>query len=216
MSTASFTFEAATHCYRNEHGIVVPSVTQCLNATGLISFAHVAPDILRRKQQLGTLVHRVTELYDKGEDLASYEIPDSVWEYVNGYLTFRNDTGFTPTIIEAQSLGEVHGMFFGMQPDRVGPIHGQDHILELKCGSQVSPAWAIQLAGYGTGLYGPRPTLPRVALQLGSQFPRGYHLHPFDIPSDYQTWFCSLALTSWQNNNKLFELEGIPERLEAA
>jgi hypothetical protein len=215
MSSASFSFDQAVHAYRDERGLVVPSVTQCLKATGLISFAGINPAVLEHKRQLGTLVHKVTELYDRGEDLADYDIPDEVLEYVKGYIAFRSDCNFEPTLIETRMLGEVHSMRFGMQPDRVGDINGVPHILELKCGSQHHPSWGVQLAGYGTGLYGPRPSLARAALQLGPQFGRGYRIHPYDDPADYQVWMASLALTTWQNNHKLFVIENVPERIEA-
>jgi hypothetical protein len=215
MMSVPFSFDHALHIYRDERGILVPSVTQCLKANGLISFAGINPAVLEHKRQLGTLVHQVTALHDQGEDLSEYDIPEEIWPYVQGYLTFREDCDFTPSIVETRMLGEVHSMRFGMQPDRVGKIRGQLHILELKCGSQKHPAWGIQLAGYGTGLYGPRPTLPRAALQLGPQFARGYKLHPYDEPSDYQIWMASLALTTWLKNHKLFVIENVPERIEA-
>jgi hypothetical protein len=212
---AAFSFDQALHVYRDERGILVPSVTQCLKATGLISFAGINPAVLEHKRQLGTLVHQVTALYDQGEDLADYDIPEEIWAYVQGYLNFRADCDFTPSLVEKRMLGEVHSMRFGMQPDRVGEINGCPHILELKCGSEKHPAWGVQLAGYGTGLYGPRPTLARAALQLGPQFARGYKLHPYDDPADYQIWIASLALTTWQKNNKLLVIENVPERIEA-
>lgn len=212
MNNAVFTFDEAAHVYKDINGLIVPSVTQCLKAVGLISFEGINPAILERKRQLGTLVHKVTELYDKGENLDDYEIPEPVLEYVDGYITFRRDTGFTPTIVEARSISEVHGMWFGLQPDRVGELNGVPHILELKCTAQPHPVHGVQLAGYATGLFGPKPTMPRAALQLGPQFPRGYKLRPYDDPADYRTWISALALTCWQQNNKLFVAEDIPER----
>lgn len=212
---AAFSFDQGLHIYRDERGILIPSVTQCLKANGLISFAGINPAVLEHKRQLGTLVHQVTALYDQGEDLSEYDIPQEIWPYVLGYLNFREDCDFTPSLIETRMLAEVHSMRFGMQPDRVGEIHGRPHILELKCGSEKHPAWAVQLAGYGTGLYGPRPTIARAALQLGPQFARGYKLHPYDDPADFQIWMASLALTTWLRNHKLFVIESVPERIDA-
>lgn len=216
MATMTFTFDEAMHLYRDGDGLVVPSVTQCLKAVGLISFDGINPAVLERKRQLGTLVHKVTELYDKGESLDEFEIPDQVWEYVTGYVNFRQDSGFTPTVIEARMLGEINGMVYGMQPDRVGEIYGVLHVVELKCGAALHPAWGVQLSGYDAGMYGPKSNIPRAAVQLGPQFPRGYKLHPFDDRTDYQTWQCALALTLWQKNKGLFNTEPVPERLEAA
>ncbi len=215
-TAAAFSFNEQTHVYRDEGGLLLPSVTQCLKATGLISFAGIDPEVLEHKRQLGVLVHKVTQLYDQGETLSEYDIPDEILEYVTGYVTFRRDCDFSPTIIEQRMLGEVYTMRFGMQPDRVGEINGVGHILELKCGASKHPAWGTQLAGYATGLYGPRPSIARAALQLGPQFARGYRLHPYDDPADYQIWVGALALTTWQKNNNLFVIEDVPERIESA
>jgi hypothetical protein len=215
MSAPVFTFDEAAHVYRDINGLIVPSVTQCLKAVGLISFAGIDPHVLERKRQLGTLVHKVTELYDKGENLDDYEIPPSVQEYVDGYITFRSDTGFAPTIVESRSIAEVHGMWFGMQPDRVGELNGVPHIIELKCTAQSHPAHGVQLAGYATGLYGARPSINRASVVLGPQHRRGYKFYSFDDPADYRIWVSALALTSWQQNNRIFQIEDVPERLDA-
>jgi hypothetical protein len=42
----AFSFDSALHVYRDERGILVPSVTQCLKANGLISFAGINPAVL--------------------------------------------------------------------------------------------------------------------------------------------------------------------------
>lgn len=215
MATATFTFDEAAHVYRDGTGMVVPSVTQCLKACGLVSFDGINPQVLERKRQLGTLVHKVTELYDNGEPLDEFEIPEQVWEYVTGYVNFREDCGFAPSLVEVRMLGEVNGMAYGMQPDRTGEICGLMHVIELKCGAAEHPAWGVQLAAYDMGLYGPKSKLSRAAVQLGPQFPRGYKIHAYEDRTDYQTWQCSLALTIWQKNKGLFNNEPVSERLEA-
>ena len=211
MATATFTFDSETHLYRDEHGSALPSVTQALKATGLISFEGINPAVLERKRQLGSLVHKVTELCDKGEDLNDFEIPEIVAPYLEGYVNFRHDCGFEPDLVEHRTVGNIHGMVYGMTLDRTGPIKGVNHLLELKCGVSEHPAWGVQLAAYDLGMH-LRPTLPRVALQLGPQFARNYKLHSYPDPVDYQIWTSALAMTIWKQNNNLFTLEEIPER----
>ena len=88
-ATATFTFDDLAHIYRDAEGRVVPSVTQAMKASGLINFDHVSPAVLEHKRQLGTLVHKAAELWDRGESLDDYEIPADVREYVEGHINFR-------------------------------------------------------------------------------------------------------------------------------
>lgn len=215
-ATATFTFDEQAHLYRDAEGLVVPSVTQAMKSSGLINFDHVPPAVLEHKRQLGTLVHKAAELWDKGENPEEYDIPEQVGEYLVGYMNFVNESGFRPDVIEARQLGEIHGMVYGMQPDRAGMLNDELHVVELKCGAASHPAWGVQLAAYCTGLYGRGTKVKRAAVQLGPQFPRGYKLHPYDDHTDYQLWTCCLALTIWQQNKGILKLEDVPERLIAA
>lgn len=211
-----FTFDAGLHLYKDANGVARPSVSQVIKAEGLISFAGINPSILERKRQLGTLVHKVTELYDQGEDLTQYEIPEEVWPYFDGWVNFRNDCGFEPRFIEQKMLASVHGMFYGMTLDSEGPIDGEEHIIEKKCGASQHPAWGVQLAGYAMGKYPNASSRPkRAAVQLGPQFPRNYKQHPYDEQSDYTVWMNSLANTIWKINKGIQVFDNEPERMVA-
>lgn len=217
MAACTFTFDELLHEYRDDQGIVMPSTTQVLKAEGLISFDGINPRILERKRQLGSLVHQITQLVDQGNDPNDFEIPEAVFEYLTGYINFRDDSGFVPNMIEQRMLGEIHGMRWGMTPDRTGPINGVEYVIELKCGAASHPSWGVQLASYDLGLneLHKRPRLARAAVQLGPQFPRGYKLHPYEDPADYQIWMNSLANTIWKQNKGLYQSEDVPERLVA-
>jgi hypothetical protein len=217
MATATpFTFTEATHIYADVNGIMRPSVSQVIKGEGLISFAGISPSVLDRKRQLGTLVHKATELYDQAEDLTQYEIPGEVWPYFDGWVNFRNDCGFEPRYIEQQMLAQVHGMWYGMRLDAEGPIDGENSIVEKKCGASEHPAWGVQLAGYALGKYPTEKEKPgRVVVQLGPQFPRNYKTYTYREPSDYTVWLNSLANTIWKINKRLFSFENEPERMVA-
>jgi hypothetical protein len=215
MPTA-FTFDEGLHLYKDAQGVVRPSVSQVIKAEGLISFDGINPSILERKRQLGTLVHRVTELYDQGEDLNEYEIPDEVWPYFDGWVNFRNDCGFEPRFIEQQMMACVHGMYYGMRLDAEGPIDGENSIIEKKCGASEHPAWGVQLAGYALGKYPNERVKPaRAVVQLGPQFPRNYKRWPYLEDSDYTVWMNSLVNTIWKVNHKLPVFDNIAERMES-
>lgn len=210
--TPAFTFNEALHQYSDEHGIVVPSVTQVLRSEGFINFDGIPYGILERKRRLGSLVHKATELWDRGEDLSDFDVPDAAWPYLEGYFAFVNDTKFQPDVIEERRLANVRGMRFGMTPDRCGYLNGTRHILELKCSASEHPAWGLQLAAYDLGIH-QRPTYERVALQLGDSFPRGYKLHPYTDQGDYTVWTNALSNDIWKRNKRIAHYEPIPERL---
>lgn len=223
MATATaFTFDAGLHLYKDANGVARPSVSQVIKAEGLISFAGINPSVLERKRRLGTLVHKVTELYDQGEDLNQYDIPEEVWPYFEGWVNFRNDCGYEPRFSEQQMLASIHGMYYGMTLDSEGPIDGENTIIEKKCGASEHPAWGIQLAGYAMGKYAAgQPTRgcdtypARAAVQLGPQFPRNYKRHPYREKSDYTVWMNSLVNTIWKINKNIPVFDNEPERMVA-
>jgi len=217
--TASFPslqFDEAMHTY-SEGGIIRPSVTQCLKSENFINFDGIPAHILERKKRLGTLVHQATQLWDEGVSLEQFDIPLEVYDYLEGYVNFREDCDFSPQVIERRSIGDCCGMRFGMCPDRIGNINGELHVLELKCGASEHPAWGLQCAAYdmGNGNGKPIPTMKRVALQLGPKFKRGYKLHPYDDRSDYMVWLNCLANTIWKMNHTVYSPEPIEERIAA-
>lgn len=214
----TWTFDPILHLYRDENAIPIPSVTQAMKAAGLISFDGISPRVLEHKRQLGVLVHKLTELCDKGENLNDFDVPDECLPYIEGYVNFRNDCGFTPELIEHRMLATANGMRYGMTLDRTGSISGIPHLIELKCGASEHPAWGVQLAAYAIGIMPPnqRTRIARAAVQLGPKFKRNYKLHAYDDPADFHVWMSSLSNTIWLQNKKLFVFENLPERLEAA
>ncbi len=214
-ATVELNFDQATHTYL-EGSIIRPSVTQVLRAEGFLNWLDEIPaHILERKRRLGTLVHQASALLDEGKDLSEYNIPAEVFEWLVGYQNFKNDSYFAPSVIEQRMVGDIMGMRYGMTPDRIGMLDGEEHILELKTGAAEDPVWGLQLAGYDMGAkpFNERPRFKRAALQIGPQFRRGYKLHPYDDPADYQVWMNSLGNTIWKQNHKMFNAVAIPERL---
>ena len=209
-----FTFDDASHTYRDEHGIVVPSVTQVLRSEGFINFDGIPYAILERKRRLGKLVHLATEEWDRGGDLEEYEIPDAAWPYLEGYFHFINDTKFQPDLIEERMLAIVNGMRFGMTSDREGILFGDPAVLELKTSADEHPAWGLQLALYDMGRVGkPGRHKARYGLQLGPKLPRNYKLFPYEEAGDYTVALNALANDIWKRNKRLASYEPIPERL---
>lgn len=195
MPTA-FQFEAATHTYTVD-GVRVPSVTQTLEAAGISDYSAVPADRLRYAQELGSAVHRATELYDRDE-LDYDSIAGTIVEpYLEGWVEFRRWTGFTPTFVERAGVAELAGARFGFTIDRVGTIKRQLYVLDIKTGAP-SRSWGPQLAAYEHALFahgGGHSLRAVVRLQ-----PRP-SLVPMTDKSDLDVFRAALALETWKQNH---------------
>ena len=65
MST-QFTFVPEEHAYIQE-GVQIPSVTQILNAVGLVDYSQIPEAILDHKAEIGTAAHAAAHYFDEGD-----------------------------------------------------------------------------------------------------------------------------------------------------
>ena len=205
----AFTFNAETHEYALA-GESIPGCTKILSSGGLVSFDHVAADVLEKKSELGREVHRACHLWNLGT-LRSCD--DRVRPYLNAWILFLEKTKFKPLLSEFQTVGYVNGMPFGMQIDSQGMIGKEDTIVELKIG-EILPHHGIQLAGYAAGL--PHKTLAtalarfmmrkRIAVQLReNSVPK---IHRFEERSDFDVFASVLYVAHWkQQFTSVYERE---------
>src|SRR5436309_1252497 len=84
------TFDYEGHIYRDARGNRVPSVTQILKRTGLVSYDQVQADILENRRNLGEIVHRDTQELDTGEISFSPTRKDAQ-PYVNAWKKFLHE-----------------------------------------------------------------------------------------------------------------------------
>jgi len=203
MATVSaFTFDPVTHTYR-EGDRVIPSVTQILEGNGLIDLDGIPGSTLEAKRELGQSVHAACHYLDENDFDYSTMRPE--WApYLDGYLKFSEEVGFTPDPewIEKSGVHAFNGMKFGFTVDRVGRISTikQRCVLDLKTAYSPSPSWKLQLAAYAMVVpVKPGEVLSRVAVQLK---PDGsYKAHIYEDPRDKDAWLWALALTTWRINN---------------
>jgi hypothetical protein len=195
------TFNEAFHEYKNENGIVRPSVTQILEGVGLTDLSSVPGDRLEHKRQLGNAVHYATAIEDrckffKGPELDWDTVHESTVPYLVAYERFCDEMEFVPEEIEQSGIFKVNGMEFGYTRDRVGRMKGLKHrcVLELKCSYREEPAWKYQLSAY-------EMTIPkaeneyvcRVAVQLKPD--TTYKPFLYENPRDRDRFLWALALT---------------------
>lgn len=139
------TFREDIHEYRLS-GVVLPSITQVLQITGIVDFSKVPPMILAASQQFGTACHKATELYDLGTlDFATLD--EALRPYLDNWIYFKEKYGFKPLIIEKPMASRIYR--FAGTPDRLGEIDGKQVIVEIKTSYELSKATALQTAAQG-------------------------------------------------------------------
>jgi len=211
-----FTFDEARHEYRVGDQ-VVPSVTQILSDLGYSNYEIVErlnPEALERKRQIGKLVHQACHFFDEN-DLIEKDLPEVIYQRLQGYKKFRADTGYAPTLNEGRGIGDLYGMKFGMQFDSIGMCHGKlpYWLVDIKNASgSAQRAWGLQTAAYAMG----QKLLPKVApsafvrviVQLDDE--SGYKLYASKDrgskifkPEDFQVWPACLAVSIDKRNHNL-------------
>jgi hypothetical protein len=193
--TATFEFIPETHTYLLD-GRVIPSVTQCLDACGIVDYSHVPQPILDHKAEVGTAAHAACWYHDEG-DLNIETIDPEISGYLVGWQKFRNETGFTPRLIERRGIHATNGMQYGYTLDREGELYGRDTLIEIKCTASVEPSWGPQTAAYEIALRAiDGKTRQRVAVHLR---PAGsYGLVALRDVNDYQVFSWALGLETWK------------------
>jgi hypothetical protein len=144
--------------YFREDGAPVPSITTLLDAypksAGFYEWlkknGEDSDEIRDEAGRKGSTVHRLTEQYDKGEEITLLTDGGEVgftmleWAMLERYIDFV--TRFDPTIIEIEQ--NMVGERFGGTKDRVIRLGGKRYNLDIKTGNAVYAHQWLQLAGY--------------------------------------------------------------------
>ena len=198
---ADLTFDEASHTYRLD-GRVVPSVTQVLDP--LYDFSRIAPEVLERKRNLGTAVHKAIEL-DVADDLDHASLSEAVLPYFQAWQQFNAD--FAPR--NAQSEVRVYSKHgYAGTCDLVCEQRDEVWVLDFKTSAEVGAATALQTAAYSQAVketWRPNDDLQhlfrRGAVHLK---PDGtYKLHTYNDRTDWPTFLACLTLHNWRMNNGL-------------
>ncbi|MDR1952396.1 MAG: PD-(D/E)XK nuclease family protein [Elusimicrobiota bacterium] len=144
---SALTFYEVAHRYELD-GRELPSVTQVLSDMGLTpDFSRVDPDLLKRAQKFGTAVHKATELFDQN-NLDFQNLSPEIVPYIEAWESFRRDYGVKIKEIEWRGADGVYK--FAGTIDRVAETNNKKAltIIDIKTTTTVSPATALQTAGY--------------------------------------------------------------------
>ena len=194
--TYQLDFDPARHEYRI-NGDTVPSVTQLLTPIYGGAFDSIAPDVLARKQALGTAVHKACELDDANE-LDEASLHDAIRPYLDGWRRFRDE--FMPVWDAAEWMLGDPSMRYAGTIDRVGTLNdGRQVVLDIKTGLPM-PQIGVQLAGYARLLRanGQTADFARISVHLGDGT---FQVMPWKNIDDDRCFLALLAVRSWTLKN---------------
>lgn len=144
------TFDESTHTYYYQ-GNKVPGVTGCLENVGLSDFSMVPFDVLEQAQELGTEVHKIIEMSNKGLELPSCS--DEAMARLLQYDQFVHDLGVE--VVESEKIIFNKKYMYAGTLDLVAVLTKSTRstgpcIIDFKTGGK-SMAHPIQLSAYEYG-----------------------------------------------------------------
>ena len=218
LAKDGLTFEPEGHVYKL-NGNRVMSLTQILDAAGLVDYSGIDAAVLSNKSALGTKTHEYTLWYDQGElepaDLGLLKAHPKYGPRITGWLQFLEDFDFIPNLewAEVPCAVKVNGMLYAMTIDRFGimgsGVNGIPAIVELKTCADREPSHRIQTAGQAIPFRGDGSVpMKRFAVYLLEK-PNGagkyYFADEHTDRSDEKIFLCALTLTQFRINNKLLK-----------
>jgi len=130
---------------------VIPGVSEILQKAGITDFSMIDPWILKKAQDRGTEIHKITEEHDRG----NVSIPDDYdhhryYPYLQAWVDFLDD--YQVEIKEIEIKTYSRNFLYAGTIDRVLVIEDQKGdketcIVDIKCGGKW-PSYPLQLAAY--------------------------------------------------------------------
>jgi hypothetical protein len=147
-------YDDSRHIYRDDGGVITPSVTGVFDALGLSDFSMIAPDVLEWKRGFGSAVHKGVELLAFGK-LDWDSCPDEIIPAIVGVESWLKAVQYQPIAAEEKKIITLNGMKIGGTLDHRGSLvykgKRRPCIIDLKTGSKVSETWTWQVGAYSGG-----------------------------------------------------------------
>jgi hypothetical protein len=188
------------------------SLTQILDAAGLINFDGVPVETLKAKAQFGSVVHDLCLWADQGElDLEDLKPFPKHQPRVLGWLDFVKDFDFQPDLLwcERPIAVRVNGCIYAMKLDRFGMTNQGHAVVEIKTACDLAPAYNIQTAGQAIPFKNElRPTVKRFIVQLlekANAAGKFYFAKECTDRTDEKVFLSALTTLQWRINNRLYK-----------
>jgi hypothetical protein len=162
--------------YKTDDGGFVPSVTTILECypkgaayyNWLKEAGKDADEIRDEAGRRGSVVHKLTEDYDTGEEVqlvnknGSIDYKLNEWAMFERYVEFRKRFQFVTDCIELNIISQDLG--YAGTIDRVINMNGERILLDIKTSNAIYPSYWLQLAAYRALLYSAGIEVDKVAI----------------------------------------------------
>lgn len=212
------------HCYRDERGNVIPSVTQILAMLSFNDFSMIKREVIERKRKIGSAVHLASEFLDMpGAGELDWEtVHESCALYVLSYERTVEAMKLKADRAEHAVVSTIYGMPFGCRLDRTGTWGdpAKKALWEIKTCAGRSPAWALQTAFQALTMFPDAKDdqkeklaleYHRFALQLQKDG-RVAKIDEHGSPRDFRLAIGALSLAHYKLANK-YKLPEIPDEI---
>jgi hypothetical protein len=147
-------YDDSRHIYRDDAGVITPSVTGVFDVLGLSDFSMINPSVLEWKRNFGSALHKAIELLVFGK-LDWDSVDDALIPAVTGTEQWLKHVEYQPTAVEEKRIITLNGMKIGGTLDHRGSLvykgKRRPCIIDLKTGSKVSETWTWQVGAYSGG-----------------------------------------------------------------
>jgi hypothetical protein len=162
--------------YKTDNGGFVPSVTTILECypkgaayyNWLKENGKDSDEIRDEAGRRGSVVHKLTEDYDTGEEVqlvnpnGSIDYKLNEWAMFERYVEFRRRFQFVTDCIELNIISKDLG--YAGTIDRVINMNGERILLDIKTSNAIYPSYWLQLAAYRALLYSMGAEVDKVAI----------------------------------------------------
>jgi hypothetical protein len=162
--------------YKTDDGGFVPSVTTILECypkgaayyNWLKENGKDSDEIRDEAGRRGSVVHKLTEDYDTGEEVqlvnknGSIDYKLNEWAMFERYVEFRKRFQFVTDCIELNIISKDLG--YAGTIDRVINMNGERILLDIKTSNAIYPSYWLQLAAYRALLYSAGIEVDKVAI----------------------------------------------------
>jgi hypothetical protein len=141
------TFDPETHTYTLD-GLVVPSVTQVLRASGLVDFGSIPPTLLDAAQLRGTKVHQAVQYFnehdlDVGEFCGTFP---AYAGYLQSWIALFASGRLKTCLCERRVASRKHR--YAGTIDWLGEFDGRGALIDFATGDPEDVAKDLQTAAY--------------------------------------------------------------------
>jgi hypothetical protein len=201
---AKLAYDDFKHEYRLD-GNVISGVTSCISSIPedlLLNSAFI------RKTHIGSLVHTVCDTIKQGEHVEIDSLGEEVKPYVEGYLKFRKEAGYTVLGSEVRVFSEKYRYGGCVDDISLNPA-GRLAIMDIKTASIVSPTTKLQLAAYAGAVdemgnmsrMGHGRVRERSCIWLLGD--GDYKIIHYKAKEDFKVFLCHLTVNNWKRKEGL-------------